>query len=228
MLAIIPARGGSKGLPGKNLLKLGGESLVARAVHTALRVPEISRVVVTTEDPQIADAALDAGAEVPFLRPSALASDTAVARDVYLHACDTLDPLGNIIDSFVVLQPTSPLRSSDDVLTAISNFREHRADAVLSVSLAPHPPSWFMKMSASGQLSGLFGTAVARNRQDEDASVVPNGVAFVFRRSFLAHSLSYLSDRTFSVIVPRERSIDIDDQLDYDFAEFLLSRGGLE
>lgn len=223
MLCIIPARGGSKGVPRKNLRRLGGITLVAHAIRCAADTPSITRILVSTDDEEIAEEARSAGGEVPFLRPADLASDTAQARTAYLHVCTELEARGSAsIERFVVLQPTSPLRLPSDVQRCIDEFERRDANAVITVNAAPHPVTWMMRIDPTGVLRS-FGTfdAPARNRQEEDTAVVPNGVAFVFRRTFLASCTSYLSDRTFAVTVPRERAIDIDEELDFTFAELL-------
>jgi CMP-N,N'-diacetyllegionaminic acid synthase len=226
MLCIIPARGGSKGIPRKNLRRLGDHTLVAHAVRCAQETPGITRVVVSTDDEEIADEARRAGAEVPFLRPSDLASDTAPARAAYLHTCAELEARRSPpIDRFVVLQPTSPLRLPIDVHRAIDEFARRDANAVITVTPSPHPISWMMRIDHEGVLRPHGDSApAARNRQEEDVALLPNGVAFVFNRAFLANCVSYLSDRTFPVWVPRERAIDIDEELDLSLAELLYQK----
>lgn len=223
MLCIIPARGGSKGVPRKNLRRLGDATLVAHAVRCAEQTRAISRIVVSTDDEEIAEEGRRAGAEVPFLRPAELASDTAPAKATYLHACAELEARGAMpIDRLVVLQPTSPLRLPSDVQAAIEEFERREANAVLTVSPAAHPIAWMMRTDDHGVLRPhANGDVIARNRQQEGTALVPNGVAFVFRRAFLAECVSYLSDRTFGVVVPRDRGIDIDEEVDLMLAELL-------
>ncbi|MDQ3030782.1 MAG: acylneuraminate cytidylyltransferase family protein [Myxococcota bacterium] len=226
MLCIIPARGGSKGIPRKNLRRLGDATLVAHAVRCAAETPGITRILVSTDDEEIADEGRRAGAEVPFLRPVELASDTATAKDAYLHVCAELEARGSApIARVVVLQPTSPLRLASDVQRAIDELDRRDANAVITVSPAPHPITWMMRVNEDGVLRPYADVAiVARNRQEEDIALVPNGVAFVFRRDFLAACISYLSERTFAVTVPRERAIDIDEELDLTLAELLYRK----
>lgn len=226
MLCIIPARGGSKGLPRKNLLVLGSLSLVGHAVRCAQQTSSITRILVSTDDDDIATEARRMGAEVPFLRPTELASDTAPAKAVYLHVCEELETRGAAqIEHLVVLQPTSPLRFPSDVQRAIDEYERRSANAVLTVTQAPYPSSWMMRVDETGVLRPHGGSvAVARNRQEESIPLVPNGVAFVFRRAFLANCTSYLSDRTFAVTVPRERAVDIDEEIDFALAEVLYRK----
>lgn len=123
MIAIIPARGGSKGLPGKNIKELNGKPLIAYTIECALQSKYIDHVVVSTDDPKIAAISIKYGAEVPFLRPACLATDTSMAVDNYIYTIKRLTELYNItIDSFLVLQPTSPLRQVEDIDGAVSLF----------------------------------------------------------------------------------------------------------
>src|SRR5688572_8523252 len=143
VLAVIPARGGSKGLPRKNLLPLAGQPLVAWPVKAASKARFVDRVVVSTDDAEIAAAARAAGADVPFIRPAALASDTASSVSVVLHALDSLERDGKRFSYVVLLEPTSPLTESVDVEQALSELHvsRARADAIVGISrvLAAHP-----------------------------------------------------------------------------------------
>src|SRR5699024_5514424 len=137
MIAIIPARGGSKGLPGKNIRLLNGKPLISYTIIEALNSEKISRVIVSTDDTQIAEIAIQYGAEVPFLRPDYLSTDTSKAIDNYTYTIERLNDEGvNLapINNFVVLQPTSPLRTRNDIDKAINLFYEKKADSVISVN----------------------------------------------------------------------------------------------
>lgn len=222
MIAIIPARGGSKGLPGKNIKLLNGKPLIAYTIECALRSDKITHVVVSTDSNEIAEIALKYGAEVPFLRPYYLATDDARAIDNYKYTIRRLSEFYNEeIESFVVLQPTSPLRIPQDIDNAISLFNNKNADSVISYTEEAHPISWHKFLDDTGRLINIFDDTIA-NRQELRKSYYPNGAIYVFKRSIIEHDL-YYTDKTFAYVMPRNRSIDIDYIEDFQYAEFLLS-----
>jgi len=225
MLALIPARGGSKGLPGKNIRPMAGLPLIAHTIRAARAAANVTRVVVSTDCADIAAVALMHGAEVPFLRPPELASDTSLAIDAYLHACTTLETQGAPrIDELVVLLPTSPLRRADDIDGAIRAYRQRQAEAVISVTPSAHPLQWAKVVDAQGVLRdampGAFDTMA--NRQALTQTFMPNGAIYVFSRALLERRQGYYHERTYAYEMPKERSIDIDDQFDFTIAQFLM------
>jgi len=226
MLAIIPARGGSKGLPGKNVRPLMGKPLIAYSIEAALEASSVTRVIVTTDSEEIASVARHYDAEVPFMRPSHLAQDDSMAMDTYFFVIEELASReAKSYDEFIALLPIAPLRSSEDIDNAVSIFRGAKADSVISVTEAPVPPQWFLRIKADGTLTGYFDEmdGVA-NRQVHDLAYVPNGAIYVFRYQLLKKSRQYYHPRTFPYVMPPERSVDIDTLLDFEWAEFLLSR----
>ena len=225
MLALIPARGGSKGLPGKNLRLLGGRPLIAHSITAALDAATITRVVVSTDSPDIAAAALAAGAEVPFLRAAELATDTASSLDVCLHAADLLSTPDAPVDALVLLQPTSPLRSPADIDAAVALFRARAAHAVISVTEDPHPIAWTRVLAPDGRLlpHPAFAAVPPGRRQDHPPTFHPNGALYVIAVPFLRAHRRLDSERTFGFPMPPERSVDIDTALDLAFAEALLA-----
>lgn len=223
MIAIIPARGGSKGLPGKNIRPLLGKPLIAYAIESALGARSIDRVVVSTDDPEIAAVARRFGGEVPFMRPAELATDTAAAVDNYIYTVDRLArESGSTIDSFAVLLPTAPLRTSEDVDKAVEMFVARNADSVVSYTPEAHPVRWHKYLNPDGSFVDILGDSLA-NRQDIRTSYYPNGAVYVFRTA-LIRERKYYSDRSYAYVMPRSRSIDIDTLDDFEFAEFLMRR----
>ena len=222
MIAIIPARGGSKGLPGKNIRDLKGKPLIAYAIDCARKARHIDQVIVSTDDPEIADVARQYGAEIPFLRPDYLASDTAQAVDNYIYTVDRLSREGKQpIDEFVVLLPTTPLRRSEDVDNAIELFRERQADSVISYTPEAHPIRWHKYLDADKAFVNIFDDTIA-NRQDLKISYYPNGAIYVFRTSVIKER-KYYTEKSYAYVMPRSRSVDIDTLEDFQYAEFLLS-----
>ena len=226
MLSIIPARGGSKGLPGKNVRPLGGIPLICHTIRAALTAESVSRVIVTTDDEEIAAVARECGAEVPFLRPSDLAADNSMVMDAYLHTVDTIaNETSEMIGSFVALLPTVPLRLPGDIDGAIEIFERHNADSVISVTEPPVPIHWYRKINSEGILCDYLPEFNAtKNRQELEQSYVPNGAIYVFRTEVLRTTRQYYTEKTYPYIMPRERSADIDEILDFEWAEFLLQR----
>lgn len=222
MLAIIPARGGSKGLPGKNIKLLNGKPLIAYTILAAMNSKSVSRIVVSTDCAEIADHAKQLGAEVPFMRPSELAQDGSLAIDNYNYCVDALEQQeGNQIIDFCVLQPTSPLRNAKDIDGAISLFREKQADSVISYCREAHPVHWHKYLNDDCSVSNVFDTGEDKNRQDYRETVYPNGAIYVFRTDLIKRR-TYYSEKTYAFLMPRERSVDIDDLQDFMLAKFYL------
>ncbi|HSP16254.1 MAG TPA: N-acetylneuraminate synthase family protein [Thermoanaerobaculia bacterium] len=224
ILILIPARGGSKGLPGKNLARVGGIPLVGRAARLGRRAARIfgpgCRVVCSTDSSAIAEAAKTWGAEVPFLRPAELASDDARTSDVLVHAIDTV---GGTFDSVVVLQPTSPLTEIDDVLGAVALHRKC-ASPVVSVCAAEHPAEWLFTVDDGGRLRRLLerGDSV-HQRQETIAAFRPNGAVFVSDPAAFRKERTFFISATRGFVMPAARSIDIDKSEDLDIASGLMA-----
>jgi CMP-N-acetylneuraminic acid synthetase len=224
ILGLIPARGGSKRLPRKNVLPLAGRPLIAWSIRAGLASRHITDLVVSTDDAEIADIAHRHGATVPFMRPPELASDTASSLDVMLHALHALAERGQYYDYLVELQPTSPLRSGADIDAAIELARQRRADAVISVCRTDHPPEWSNTLPDDHALRDFFRPGVRETRsQDLPVSYRLNGAIYLFdcQRLLRTRSLD-MDDKAYAYIMPRERSIDIDTALDLHIAEAIL------
>ena len=226
MLAIIPARGGSKGLPRKNVKSLGGIPLICHSIKTALASNSISRVIVSTDDYKIASIAKEYGAEVPFIRPNNLAKDTSMVMDAYLYMVDKIaEKTSRPVETFVALLPTVPLRLPEDIDNAVNIFNVKNADSVISVIEAPVPVQWYRKISSKGLLQNYLPEFDAvKNRQELEKTYVPNGSIYIFRTEILRATRQYYTDNTYPYVMPRERSADIDELIDFEWAEFLLGR----
>lgn len=225
MLAIIPARGGSKGLPGKNIKDLCGKPLIAYTIEAALKSKKITQVVLSTDDKEIAETCKKYGIEIPFLRPKELASDNSLIVDTYIYTVDRINKEQNKnYASVVALLPTCPLRTAEDIDKAIEIYEKKEADSVISFYEAPHPVQWYKTVDKNGILRSILpeGNRLA-NRQDEEKSYLPNGAIYVFSIDLLRDK-KYYSDKTYPYIMPAGRSIDIDNLFDFEMAEFLLSK----
>ncbi len=226
MIAIIPARGGSKGLPGKNIKVLNGKPLIAYAIEAALKADCIDEVIVTTDDDNIADVARKYGAQVPFIRPEYLATDTASAIDVYLYAIDFLMKKKNQkIDKFMVLLPTAPFRTEEHIDDAYNLFTEKKSNTLVSVTMAETPPGWYLTKDADEMISNCgFGRkdAYMANRQNDNAYVIPNGAIYILDYDLLKNERTYYCENTVGYLMSRRDSVDIDTMDDFLYAEFLM------
>lgn len=227
LTAFIFARGGSKGLPGKNIKPLAGKPLIGWAISAALAVPEICRVVVSTDDADIARVARDCGAEVPFLRPDSLASDTVSELDAWRHALKTLrDIEGALPDPFISVPATAPLRRPEDIAACLDCYRTGGADVVLTVTEAHRNPWFNMVMAGADGMVAVVNNpdgAVTR-RQDAPDVMDVTTVAYVANPRFLLAGGKLFSGRVKAVTVPAERAIDIDTAHDFSIAEFLMAK----
>lgn len=226
MLAIIPARGGSKGIPRKNIKLLCGKPLIVYTIEAAVAAKSIDQIILSTDDPEIAEIAGNYDVEIPFMRPAHLAQDDSLAIDNYIYTIDRLNTSNSAqYDEFVVLQPTSPFRSASDINDAIELFHEKNADSLISVCEASDPPLWAKKIDSTGKLNDYFNIDIGnKNRQELEPSFMPNGAIFILKLSLLKSNCSYYSDKTYPYIMPPDRSVDIDTIFDFEFAEFLMSR----
>lgn len=232
ILGIITARGGSKGIPGKNLKPLGGRPLLAYTIEAARECGALDRVILSTEDPVIADAARALGCEVPFMRPAELSRDETPHLPVIQHAAEWMrEHAGYQPDAVMILQPTSPLRSADDITAAARLLESTGADSVVSVSeVSAHAhPMRMLRVDARGE-AVLFasGEPVRRRinrRQDLPQAWVMNGAIYACRTAVLFDAEpSLYGDRVAAYAMPAERSVSIDDFEDWAAAERTLAR----
>ena len=224
MLAIIPARGGSKGLPGKNIKKLGGKPLISYTVEAAHLSKYIDRVLVSTDDEEIAEISKKYGAEIPFLREKELASDHASAVDVYI---DMIKRLGTdfVEKPFMVLLPTVPFRTASHIDEAYELFYREKAKTLVSVVEAEVPASWYLSVNRDGFLySSGYGLKDGniQNRQNNEVSYIPNGAIYILDYGLLHEKRTYYCERTVPYLMGKKESIDIDTPEDFEYAEFLL------
>jgi CMP-N-acetylneuraminic acid synthetase len=229
VFGVIPARGGSKGLPRKNLLRLGRLSLIGHAVASARESKLLSRTIVSTEDAEIAEEARRHGAEVPFLRPAELAMDEAGMVPVLQHAVRWLETTARVHPDLVVtLQPTSPFRTGADIDRTIRKLRETGADSAQTVSeVTSHP--FFMKTLDGDRTVPLFpeGSKLVR-RQDAPPVYQPSGAVYVIRYHVLMEQGRVLGEDNRAVVMGVEASVKIDTAQDFMLAELILREGRVE
>lgn len=213
VLAVIPARGGSKGLPGKNIRPVDGKPLLAWTVDAARGSRRVDRLVLSSDDDSIISAARDCGCDVPFRRPPALASDLATSIDVVLHALDQIPGY----DVVVLLQPTSPLRSAADIDAACDEMAKMGAPACVSVSPTDQSPYWMYRIDARQALEPIMEPpAGVTRRQDLPPVYALNGAIYVAHAGWLRDTRTFVTRDTVAYVMPRERSIDIDTIEDFE------------
>lgn len=227
VLAVIPARGGSKGIPGKNLRLLGGRPLLAWSCDAARESRHVTRALVSTDDASIADAARDLGAQVPFLRPSSLAGDETPMLDVLQHVLAELRRTESYAaDVLVLLQPTSPLRTASHVDVVVDRLLQSDADSVVTVMEVPHlfNPTTVLRIE-DGRLVPFSGSGPKPTRRQEKPRVFArNGPAVLAVRTGIVESGSLYGRHSLPIVMRAEDSVDIDDPFDFELAEWLLSR----
>jgi len=221
ILALIPARGGSKGIKGKNIIDLQGKPLISYTIDAALKSSYIDRTVVTTDSEIIANVSRDYGADVPFLRPEELASDTAKTIDVVLHAINTLNSNSNQYDVLILLQPTQPLRDTNDIDRAIEYFFSNDMKGLTSVSPVDDNPILIRTINEKGELSSLLGLNSTCRRQDMDQYYRVNGCIYINKIDEISKETSF-NDNPIGYIMQPSHSVDIDELKDLVLAEYYL------
>lgn len=220
-LVIIPARGGSKGIPGKNIKPLAGKPLICYAIENARAVAEDCDICVSTDSQEIREVAESTGLKVPFLRPAELAADTSGSREVMLHALDFYKALGREYKRILLLQPTSPFTEPEDIRKALSLWRED-LDMVVSVKEADTNPYYnAFETDAEGFLNISKGDGLYTRRQDAPKVWEYNGAVYLINAESLRKMPMGKFSRRVPLPMPRERSIDLDTPLDWAVAEMI-------
>mgnify|MGYP001047749253 FL=1 len=221
-LAVIPARSGSKGLKNKNIKTLNGKPMIAYTIEAAIDSNIFDDIVVSTDSKTYAGIAKKYGAQVPFSRPDYLSTDEATTSDVVKYTIKELKKLGKTYDYFIILQPTSPLRKSEDIISAVELLFEKGADSIVSVCEAEHSPLYMNTIDESLFIDGFISKNVGSRRQEFPKYYRLNGAIYLCG---VEHYLKYgdlYKEKSYAYIMERERSIDIDDELDFLIAEYLM------
>lgn len=223
ILGIIPARGGSKGVPGKNSRIIGDRPLISYTIQAALDSGIMDRLVVSTDDDNIANISRDAGVEV-IIRPDELATDTSPIVDAIIHVLDNLEDSGYSPSIIILLEPTSPLRTSQDIRSALKIFDPDQCESVISVSKVAHSPYWMFRVEEE-LLEPLHGIGnLGKRRQDLPDVFRPNGAIFITTPEHLRKTRDFYYGRIKPYIMPESRSIDIDTELDMLMLEAILKK----
>ena len=223
IVALIPARGGSKGLPRKNIRLLGRYPLISYTITAALKCPEISSVIVSTEDSEIKEISSQWGAKVVD-RPAELAEDDTGTDLVVNHALDHLKDRGYDFDTLLLLQPTSPLRNEKHISESINIYRNSGAEALISVCEVEHTPFKFFNIS-DGYLKPLFSESMLFKPSDLlPKTCRQNGAMYIISVREFKKKRSFFSKNTISYLMDTNSSIDIDNEYDFDMAELIISK----
>ncbi|WP_078129424.1 cytidylyltransferase domain-containing protein [Leptospira alexanderi] len=218
ILGLIPARGGSKGIPRKNIKFIAGKPLIVWTIEAALKSKYLTSIVVSTDDSEIAEVAKQTGASVPFLRPSELATDYSSGIDPVLHALDNLPEF----DYVMLLQPTSPLRTSTDIDDCIEFAMKRKTNSVVSVCETQENPFWMFCLDDSLRMTKLLNVEDVKRRQDSPKIFSLNGSIYLSEVNYFREKKKFITEDTLAYLMSKESSIDIDDMMDWKLAEILL------
>jgi len=226
ILAIIPARGGSKGIKDKNIAPLAGKPLIAHTIEAALQCNALDDVIVSTDSEKIAECATNYGVDVHALRPAWLAGDEAKSIDVIHYEVDQFEQRNQItIDAVLLLQPTTPLRTVDDIQQSIEIFETCGARSLISCYNATHVhPKIMYTLHEDTFIPYLNNESVGLRRQEFEDVYVRNGAIYISKRDLVMNEGRVVCDAPAAYIMPRERSINIDEPFDLEWAEWALSR----
>lgn len=226
-IAIIPARSGSKGLPDKNIKLLHDKPLLAYSIEVAEKSGLFDCIHVSTDSERYEQIAREYGADVPFVRNEELSGDTAGSWEVVRWVLGQYAARGQRFDMVTLLQPTSPLREAEDIKQAYHLFEEKAADAVVSVCEMDHSPLWSNTLPEDGSMDGFLDQVADAGRQQLPTYYRINGAIYMLRTALLAEGAPGLyREGTYAYVMPKERSVDIDDALDFAIAETILKMRG--
>jgi len=221
VIAIIPARGGSKRLPKKNILPLNGKPLIGWSIDEAKNSQYIDEIFVSTDDPAIADISESYDISIPELRPDELSSDNARTDDVLTY---TLGKFGEGFDIVILLQPSSPLRTSKHIDEALELFIEKKAISVVSVTNCEHPPQWTNILPENGSLFDFIKPENIKRSQDLDTYYRLNGAVYIYDiNEFSNNEAIIFSEGSYAYVMDNKSSIDIDTAFDFEMAKFVFS-----
>jgi CMP-N,N'-diacetyllegionaminic acid synthase len=225
VLGVITARGGSRGLPGKNIADVAGKPLIGWTIAAARAARGLTRSIVSTDSAAIAAVARQCGAEVPFLRPPELARDETPHLPVLLHALDWMrDHAGFDADYVMLLQPTSPLRNAADIEESLALAARHGAESVVAM-VEPHGhPYWCKTLAPDGRVVPLLPPyAGSLRRQDLPPALLPNGALYLVRTDFLRRTGGFYGERTYAYVMPPERSLDVDTAWELELVRLVMA-----
>lgn len=220
VIAIITARGGSKGLPGKNTMVVGEKPLIAWTIEAAQNTQLVDRLILSSDDNEIISIANQFSCESPFKRPDELATDEASIYDVIIHALDAIE---ESYDFVVLLQPTSPLRTAEDIDECIKLCHQSNTPSCVAMCETPKSPHWMYQLDNTKRITPILdGKSQNSRRQDLPAAYVVNGAVYVARTDWFRENKTFIDAETCAYIMPYERSIDIDSAWDMKLLQFII------
>lgn len=222
ILAIIPSRGGSKGIPRKNIKELNGKPLIEYTINTAKKSKYIDKLIVSTEDKEIAEISEKFGADIPFLRPAELALDDTPGIDPIIHSINWFNEKGTSFDYVICIQCTSPFRKTEQIDEAIEILERENSDSIVSVCESEVNPNWMKKVENGEMKDYLSNIPFYARRQDMPKVYRLNGAIYIAKTEFLLNNKNWYNEKTLAYLMDRLSSVDIDDMLDFKFAEFLM------
>lgn len=224
-LAIIPARSGSKGLKDKNIKLLDGKPLIAYTIEEAIKSKQFDEIIVSTDSEEYADISKSWGARVPFLREKELSADNSSPWDMVNNVLQKYEKMGKVYDTITLLQPTSPLRTSKDIIGAFETMKKKEAKSVVAVCEVEHSPLLTNTLPNDHSLENFFASNSSfytRRRQEMPSYYRINGAIYIVATKFLNDSNFIYDKNSFAYIMKKENSIDIDNSLDFKIAEVIL------
>jgi CMP-N,N'-diacetyllegionaminic acid synthase len=222
ILAIIPARSGSKGLKDKNIKKIDGKPLINYTIEAALKSEIFSDIIVSTDSLKYAEIAKKAGAKVPFIRPEKLATDESTTNDVILNAISEMEERNDGYDYFMLLQPTSPLRTVKNIKESYSLLKEKNANAIVSVCEMDHNPLWSNTLDESLSLDNFIDKKKNKRRQELPTYYRLNGAIYLARVNYYKKYKDFYINKSYAYIMNKRESVDVDDIIDFRLAEVLM------
>ncbi|OZV13447.1 CMP-N-acetlyneuraminic acid synthetase [Tissierella sp. P1] len=223
-LAIIPARSGSKGLKDKNIKELNGKPMIAHTIEAAIESDIFNEVVVSTDSQTYGDIAKKFGATVPFMRPDYLSNDTATSIDTIVHTIEELSKIRKEYDYFMLLQPTSPLRTKEDIINSIQLLFEKDANSVISVCEAEHSPLYMNTLAENLSMDGFLLKGIKTRRQELDKYYRINGAIYMCKVDYFLKYNDFYKEKSYAYVMDKKASVDIDDEIDFFIAESLMKQ----
>ena len=220
LLAVITARGGSKGVPRKNIKNFAGKPLIAWAIEEAKKSKYIDRLIVSTEDEEIRYVSQQFGADVPFLRPKELAEDHSESVAVLLHAIQMFPEYEWVMQ----LQPTSPFRSVIDIDSSFEFATKHKFESVIPITKSTKSIYWHFRKQEDGRIERVIDGKFSTNRQEVEETYTACGTVFLFKTKWLIKNKRYITEDTVGFEIPQERALEIDNVNDWQYAEFLFEK----
>lgn len=224
VIGIIPARSGSKGLKNKNIKLLNGKPLIAYTIEAAIKSKVFDKIFVSTDSQVYAEIAKEYGAEAPFLRPAHLSGDEVATNDVVIELLERLKIQGLVFEYFMILQPTSPLRTSEDIKNAIKLMKEKDANAVVSLCEVDHSPLYTGQVPEDLRIDGFIKSDISYRRQQLPKYYRLNGAIYLAKVDYFHEYRNLYQEKCYAYLMEKKRSLDIDDELDFLAAVTILKK----